>query len=74
MTSILVTGGAGFIGSAIAERLAENADNQIVVVDNLITGNMKKIPVSEHSNIKFIKCDVNDFNDIAAVFYAYRVD
>ncbi len=74
MISILVTGGAGFVGSALAERLAENPDNHIVVVDSLITGNIKKIPVSDHGNVKFIKCDVNDFNDIAAVFYAYRFD
>jgi UDP-glucose 4-epimerase len=32
------------------------------------------VPVSEHKNIHFIKCDANDYRDISAVFYAYRFD
>jgi UDP-glucuronate decarboxylase len=74
MTSILVTGGAGFVGSALAEKLASNPQNHVVIVDNLITGSLKKLPYSSHNNIKFIKCDVNDFKDISSVFYAYRFD
>ncbi|HVA97678.1 MAG TPA: NAD-dependent epimerase/dehydratase family protein [Bacteroidia bacterium] len=68
---ILVTGGAGFIASALAEKLAENAENFIVIVDNFLTGDVKKVPVSKHANIKFIKCDVNDFKDISGVFFSY---
>jgi UDP-glucuronate decarboxylase len=71
---ILVTGGAGFIPSVLAEKLAENPENQLVLVDNLLTGSLEKIPVSKHDNIKFIKCDVNDLNDISGVFYAYGFD
>lgn len=71
---ILVTGGAGFIGSCLAEKLAERKDNFIVVVDNLRTGSLLKIPVSKHHNIKFIKADVNDFKDISSIFYAYSFD
>lgn len=74
MTNILVTGGAGFIASAIAEKLAEKWENQIVVVDNFLTGTPDKIPVSEHGNVKFIKCDVNKFQDISGVFYAHSFD
>ena len=37
----LVTGGAGFIGSHLAERLLKNG-NRVVVVDNLSTGNKSK--------------------------------
>lgn len=73
-TKILITGGAGFIPSSLAEKLAENPDNYIVIVDNLSTGNIKKVPVSIHNNIKFIKCDVNDYTDISAVFFAYSFD
>lgn len=74
MTSILVTGGAGFIPSCIAEKLAENKENRLVLVDNFLTGHPSKIPVSKNNNIKFIKCDVNNFADISSVFYAYKFD
>lgn len=69
---ILITGGAGFIASALAEKLAENPENYVVIVDNLLTGNIAKVPASKHDNIKFIKCDVNDFTDISSVFFAYE--
>lgn len=69
--NILVTGGAGFIGSAVAEKLAANPDNYVVVVDSLITGSLDKVPQSPHNNVKFIKADVNNFADISGVFFAY---
>lgn len=71
---ILVTGGAGFIGSGIAAKLALDPENFVVIVDNLHTGAQEKIPVSQHNNIKFIKADVNDFRDISSVLNAYRFD
>lgn len=71
---ILVTGGAGFIGSSLAEKLASRKENFIVVVDNLRTGSLHKLPQSKHDNIKFIKADVNDFKDISGIFYAYSFD
>ncbi|HLG34119.1 MAG TPA: NAD-dependent epimerase/dehydratase family protein [Bacteroidia bacterium] len=73
-TKILVTGGAGFIGSSLAARLAENPDNYVVIVDNLLTGKMSHIPKSIHNNIKFIKADVNDWSDVSGIFYAYAFD
>lgn len=71
---ILVTGGAGFVGSAIAAKLASDPENYVVIVDSLLTGMTKKVPESDHNNIRFIKCDVNDFKDISSVFYAYTFD
>ncbi len=71
---ILVTGGAGFIGSAVAEKLAENPENYVVIVDNFLTGSPVKIPQNELGNLRFIKCDVNNFQDISSVFYAYTFD
>ena len=71
---ILVTGGAGFVGSAMAEKLVQDPENYVVVVDSLLTGSHKKIPETEHNNLRFIKCDVNDYKDISSVFYAYTFD
>lgn len=74
MTNILVTGGAGFIASCLAQKLAEDKNNFITIVDNFITGSTDKIPTSAHNNIRFIKSDVNIMEDIAGVFYAGRFD
>ena len=74
MKKILVTGGAGFVGSCLAEKLAEKKENFVVVVDNLLTGSHAKIPHSKFDNVKFIKADVNDFDDISSIFLAYSFD
>ena len=74
MTRILITGGAGFVGSCLADKLAENPENMIVVVDNLRTGEIHKVPKSSHNNVHFIKCDANDYADISAVFFAWKFD
>jgi nucleoside-diphosphate-sugar epimerase len=54
---IIVTGGAGFIGSHITEKLIE-LHHQVIVIDNLSTGNIKNI--SHLSQLKFIQADIND--------------
>ncbi len=72
MNRILVTGGAGFIASELAEKLSQNKKNKIVVVDNLQTGLRENVPAGAHDNVHFIKCDVNRWEDISAVFFAYR--
>jgi nucleoside-diphosphate-sugar epimerase len=72
MINILITGGAGFVGSGIAEKLASNPDHFVVIVDNLRTGDLKKIPTSPYNNVRFIKCDCNDYKDISAVFFAHQ--
>jgi UDP-glucose 4-epimerase len=74
MNKILITGGAGFIASALAESLAFNKDNFIVIADNLSTGSKEKLPVSKHNNIKFIKCNVNKISEITSVFHAFAFD
>jgi UDP-glucuronate decarboxylase len=71
---ILVTGGAGFVGSCLAEKLAENKSNLVVIVDNLHTGTHTKLPKSKHDNVRFIKADVNYFKDISSIFFAHQFD
>lgn len=72
MTKILITGGAGFIGSSLAEKLLTNSGYFVVLVDNLLTGELRKLP--QRDNCKFIKCDVNHYNDIAAIMTSYQFD
>lgn len=72
MKTILITGGAGNVGSAIANKLAKDASCQIVIVDNLLTGNFNKIPKKE--NVVFIKADANNYNDIVPIFGRYNFD
>lgn len=72
MASILVTGGAGFVASDLALKLADDQANTVVVVDNLLTGDVVKVLDRKRPNLHFIKCDVNHFEDISSVFYAYR--
>ena len=56
----LVTGGAGFIGSYLAERLTKD-DSQVVVVDNLSTGSLKNIEsLKGKPNFDFVEGDIRD--------------
>jgi len=56
----LVTGGAGFIGSHLTERLLEDG-NEVIVVDNLSTGSLKNIEsFKEKSTFDFIKGDIRN--------------
>ena len=40
---ILVTGGAGFLGSALCKRLLENSENYVICMDNFSSGKMENI-------------------------------
>lgn len=71
MRKILVTGGAGNVGSALVEKLIQDKNNFVVIVDNLSTGFLSKLPSDEFDNWKFIKADVNDYRDISAIMLAY---
>lgn len=62
--TFLVTGGAGFIGSHIAEALVERGD-KVRVFDNLSTGHRENFqPISDH--VEFIEGDLTDANAVAA--------
>jgi nucleoside-diphosphate-sugar epimerase len=73
-TKILVTGGAGNVGSALVEKLLQNPSNYVVIVDNLSTGFVNKLPRSNPENWRFIKADVNNITDISSVMLSYHFD
>ncbi|WP_314065836.1 NAD-dependent epimerase/dehydratase family protein [uncultured Vagococcus sp.] len=58
MDKILITGGAGFIGSSLANKLYQT--NKLVIIDDLSMGNQDNLPESE--NIEFIVGCVTDHN------------
>jgi UDP-N-acetylglucosamine/UDP-N-acetylgalactosamine 4-epimerase len=60
---ILVTGGAGFIGSNLVEKLLESSDvEKVRVLDNLATGSAKNIePFESNPRFEFIQGDVRDY-------------
>jgi UDP-glucose 4-epimerase len=68
---ILVTGGAGFIASALAEKLADDHDNLVIIMDDLSTGDIKKLP-PQTENLRFIKGDVNDYKEILEVMLSFQ--
>lgn len=61
---ILVTGGAGFIGSHIVECLLENGVDYVRILDNLSTGSMDNIKhlLDTYSNLEFMHGDVSNYN------------
>ncbi len=71
MSIILITGGAGNVGSALARTLADQS-HTVVIVDNLSTGSINKVPQEDH--VVFIKADANNYQDLLPVFGRFDFD
>ncbi|MFH1835374.1 MAG: UDP-glucuronic acid decarboxylase family protein [Methanobacteriota archaeon] len=64
MSRILVTGGAGFLGSNLCERLV-NDGHHVICMDNYITGNMRNIEhLKGNDNVEFVEHDVSKYISI----------
>jgi UDP-glucose 4-epimerase len=74
MNKILVTGGAGNVGSALIEKLISKPENFVVIVDDLSTGYLSKLPKEKNDRWQFIKADVNNYNEISSIMSAHRFD
>lgn len=66
---ILITGGAGFIGSHLVELLLLEGEHEIVVIDNLDTGRRENVP----NGVEFLKMDIRH-PDLEKVFKDYNFD
>ena len=73
MRKILITGGAGFIASCLAEKLLQDKENYLVLVDDFSTGLVENLP-SKSDNWNFIKADVNNYRDISGVMLSNKFD
>lgn len=62
------------MGSALVEKLISTPDNYVVVVDDLSTGSLAKLPGEKNDRWEFIKADVNDYSDISAIMNAHKFD
>ncbi len=69
MKNILITGGAGYIGSNVAELLIKNKYN-IFIIDNLSTGFKKLI----NKKSKFLKIDLKEKNKVRNLINNYNID
>ena len=67
---ILVTGGAGFIGSHIVDKLLQN-DYKVIIVDNLSSGSLENLPCN--SNLKFYQKDILT-DDLSEIFETEKPD
>ena len=67
--NILLTGGAGYIGSHVALSLIDKG-YKVHIIDNLSTGNIKLIP----KNASFTNCNINDEKQIAQIVKTNNFD
>ena len=74
--SILITGGAGFIGSHVVEHFVRNTESRIIVLDKLTyAGNRANIePLIDDSRVIFIEGDICDGELVESIFARYDID
>ncbi|WP_418184846.1 UDP-glucose 4-epimerase GalE [Aliarcobacter vitoriensis] len=72
---ILITGGAGYIGSHVAKQLLETTDYQITILDNLSTGSIKTIKTLQTiKTFDFIELDLKEFDKVKEILEKNRFD
>lgn len=71
MQNILITGGSGFIGSHITDKLLE-ADKKVVVIDNYQTG--RKDNLKKHKNLTIIEDSIINYNLLEDIFKVHNIN
>ena len=73
--NILITGGAGYIGSHVAKQLLETTSHRITILDNLSTGSMKTLDTLRSiKDFTFIDLDLKEFDQVADLLNANSFD
>lgn len=73
--NILITGGAGYIGSHVAKQLLQFSKHNITIVDNLSTGSVQTLEtLNSIRSFKFIKLDLSEFDKISGVLQENQID
>ena len=73
MKKILVTGGAGYVGSGLLRELLSSG-YQVTCIDNLMFGGESLLNLWHHKNFTFINCDINDIESLKKVFLITSYD
>lgn len=74
MKKVLITGGAGNIGSSLVRGLLETDKHHVTVLDNLSTGSIQNLPENSLENFNFVNGDVNRLKDVNKIFNDYNFD
>jgi UDP-glucose 4-epimerase len=73
--NILITGGAGYIGSHVVKQLLEETNYDVTVIDSLVTGFQSTInELKKIKDFDFIKADLSNWNEIERIFKAKKFD
>jgi len=74
--NVLVTGGAGFIGSHLVERIAAERPSRLVVVDNLFLGKESNLAEAQAAfpGLKLYRQDASEFDAMAAIVASESID
>jgi UDP-glucose 4-epimerase len=74
--SVLVTGGAGFIGSHLVDRLIEDEPETLVVVDNFFLGHIENLSsaVKARPDLEIIRLDASDLAAMQDVVATHKID
>ena len=73
MQNILVTGGAGYVGSILLRELILKG-YKITCIDKLMFGEESLLDILHNKNFKFINCDINNYEELNLIFSNNKFD